>query len=217
MDHSRGRKHIAATLPIPVVSIGIPVNREAVYSVDSDFEGMARNMLDKAYALGHRHILLTGSVAPAFVDGSNFIVRIAESIRDYCEELGIELTVGFTARDTMADIRLMLDEAFAADPKISLAIVESSASTASPLTMGLTERGLRVPEDVSLMVCAAAGNPSMAGRLRPDEMPMNPNATCRRAVEVMVEVLSGKPYPKGSVEFTPVEYRAHGTLVPYKK
>lgn len=62
MDHSRGRKHIAATLPIPVVSIGIPVNREAVYSVDSDFEGMARNMLDKAYALGHRHILLTGSV-----------------------------------------------------------------------------------------------------------------------------------------------------------
>lgn len=60
------RADVARALDMPVVAVGYPSNSDAVYSVDLDFERMGREAMEKAYALGHRHVLVSG------VDGSAY-------------------------------------------------------------------------------------------------------------------------------------------------
>ena len=45
-------------------------------------------------------------------------------------------------------------------------------------------------------------------------MPMDPHASCVRAIDIMMEVLDGKRHDVGAVELLPGKYIARGTMGP---
>lgn len=205
------RADVAASLPVPVVSVGYPANHDAVYAIDSDFAAMGREAVNVAHGLGHRHLLLAGGVEPALQAGANYLSRFVEGVRERSEELDVELTVMFTSGSGIDDATLVVDSAFGADSGISAIVCAETTPLAGALIGALRQRGKSVPGDVSLLL---AMNASGTGQLprAVDEMPMNPNAVCRRAVETMVAALEGSRRDVGSVELLPFEYRAHGTM-----
>ena len=109
---------------------------------------------------------------------------------------------------TADDVNLAIEEAFGEDPHITAIICEENAAQMGLLMNALSRRGLRVPQDVSVMAACANGS---TARLA-DEMPMNPAAVCERAVDIMVEVLRGERRDVGYVELLPGEYCARGTM-----
>lgn len=202
------RTETAAALDIPVVSIGVSNETANVYSVDMDFEGMGRDAVNKAYMLGHRHVLMVCPSRSAFLDGSNFLVRFHDAAQERGEELGVALTQGFLTGKSLDDATLMLDEAFAADSQISAVFCLDSTSN---VMLALNGRGARVPEDISVLaICTSGANVLCAV----DEMPLLPNVVCARAMEIMMRALEGSRADMGHVELIAGEYRARGTMRP---
>lgn len=205
---SDSRADMAAAIDIPVVSIGYTNDTANVYTVDMDFARMGREAMEKAHVLGHRRVMLYCPDRRAFLDGSNFLVRFLDAAMQRGEELGMAVTRKFASGRSADDVNLAVDEAFAADPQITAVICEENAAQMGLLIGALNRKGLRVPQDVSVMAACANGS---AARIA-DEMPMNPNAVCERAVDVMVEVLRGERHDVGYVELLPGEYCARGTM-----
>ncbi|MEE1296905.1 MAG: LacI family DNA-binding transcriptional regulator [Bifidobacterium sp.] len=206
---SDSRTEVAATLPIPVVSIGYANETAAVYSVDMDFAGMGREAIEKAHVLGHRHIMLYCPDRRAFMDGSNYLVRFLDAATQRAEELDMAVTRVHAYGRTADDVNLAIDEAFGTDPDITAIICQENAAQMSLVTAALNHRGKRVPQDVSLMGACTSGT----GRMT-DEISMNTTAVCERAVRTMVDVLEGRRADVGSVELLPSQYSARGTMRP---
>ncbi|MBT1163729.1 LacI family DNA-binding transcriptional regulator [Bifidobacterium felsineum] len=204
------RADVARTLDLPVVAVGYPSNSDGIYSVDLDFERMGREAIEKAYALGHRHVLIAGTDQSAYEDGSNYLVRFRDAAAKKGDDLGVSVlfkpSTGF-GRD---DVNLMLDEALSEDPDISLIICQTNAVHITNVLNALHMRGLRVPEDVSVLAACTYGLGSLPRKV--DELPMLPNETCSRAVDIMMEVLQGKRNDVGHVELLPSRYQARGTV-----
>ncbi|NEG70534.1 LacI family DNA-binding transcriptional regulator [Bifidobacterium choloepi] len=213
VEMNDSRAETAARLSVPVVSVGWPGNGDAVYAVDSDFGGMGREAAEKAKMLGRDHVLLTGAVEQALREGSNFLSRFVDGFHKRADELGLAVTEIMTAGQGVDDAVLTLDTALAEDPDISAIVCAACPPFAGALYVALSRRGLSVPGDMSMLLAmGAAGSASQMAHAI-DELPMNPNAVCRRAVETMMQVVEGKRRNVGSVELLPFDYRAHGTMV----
>lgn len=205
---SDSRADMAGSLDIPVVSIGYTNDTGHVYTVDMDFARMGREAMERLHVLGHRHVMLYCPDRRAFMDGSNFLVRFLDAATQRAEELGMAVTRKFAFGRTADDVDLAVAEAFGEDPKITAVLCEENAAQMGLVTGALNRRGLRVPQDVSLMSACANGS---AARLA-DEMPMNPTVVCERAVDIMMEVLRGERGDVGYVELLPGAYHARGTM-----
>lgn len=204
------RADVAKTLNLPVVAVGYPTNSDGIYSVDLDFERMGREAVEKAYALGHRHILVSGTSGGAYDDGSNYLVRFLGAAQKRGGDLGVSVLFKAATGNGRDDVNLMLDEAFAEDPAITMIICQTNAAHITNVLSGLRDRGLEVPKDVSVLAACTYGLGSLP---RPvDEMPMIPNDTCSRAVDVMMEVLQGKRDDVGRVELLQPRYVARGSV-----
>lgn len=206
------RAEIASMLDVPVVSVGYPANTESVYSVDLDFERMGREAVERIAALGHTHVVIVGTNNFAYEDGPNYLIRFRDAAVKRGADLGIQ--VGFVASTGygIADVRLMLDAVFANDPQVTALICQTNATHVNNLLLVLRERGLRVPQDISVVGACTQGLQQLPQGV--DEMPMEPHAVCSRAIDIMMEILDGKRSDAGSVELLPGRYIAHGTLGP---
>lgn len=204
------RADVARALDMPVVAVGYPSNSDAVYSVDLDFERMGREAMEKAYALGHRHVLVSGVDSSAYEDGSNYLVRFLDAAKKKGDDLGISVIFKPSTGNGRDDVNLMLDETFLEDPAISMIICQTNAAHVANVLNGLQDRGLRVPDDVSVMAACTHGLGSLPRGV--DEMPMMPTETCSRAVDLMMEVLNGDRDDVGRVEMLPSRYIARGTM-----
>lgn len=116
------RADVARALDVPVVAVGYPSNSDAVYSVDLDFERMGREAMEKAYALGHRHVLVAGADSSAYEDGSNYLVRFLDAAKKKGDDLGISVIFKPSTGNGRDDVNLMLDETFLENPAISMII-----------------------------------------------------------------------------------------------
>lgn len=212
VEYEDPRAEIAADLPIPVVAVGYPENHESVYAVDIDFATMGTSAVDTAHDLGHSHLLLTGAIRPGLQTNSNYLKRFVKAVQQRCGELDIALSTRLTSGVGIDDAVMVADSALAIDPDITAIICAATAPLASSLTAALAQRDIRVPEDISMIVAMNGGG--MSQLRRPfDEMPMNPNVVCRRAVEIMVDVLEGRRSDVGYVDLLPHEYHVHGTMI----
>lgn len=204
------RAEVAQSLDIPVVSVGFPSNTESVYCVDLDFERMGRESIERAASLGHRHIAIIGNVAQGYDAGSNYLVRYVTAARKRAEDIGVQLTFVPATGYGRADVDLTLNELTHSDPQISMIICQSNAAHITHVVNALGDRGLRIPHDISVMAACTYGLQSMAFAV--DEMPMRPDVTCSRAVDMMVEILQGKRCDVGKVELLSGTYIAHGSV-----
>jgi DNA-binding LacI/PurR family transcriptional regulator len=204
------RAEVASMLEVPVVSIGYPSNTEAVYSVDLDFERMGRESVEKTAALGHSHVLIIGSNEFAYDDGSNYLIRFRDAAVKHGSDLNMKVTFMPSTGYGMADVKLLIASAFARDPLITAIMCQTNATHVNNLLVALNERGLVVPRDISVMAACTQGMQQLPQAV--DEMPMDPNAVCSRAVDMMVDILEGRRYDVGAVELLPPRYVARGTM-----
>lgn len=204
------RAETARTLDVPVVSVGYPNNSDGVYSVDLDMEDMGRTAIERAYALGHEHVLLVGSQESYYDDGSNFLIRFREAVMKRCADFGMHVLFRPSKGYGAADVDFALGEAFGEDPDITLIICQTNAVQVANTMASLRRRGLSVPDDVSVLAACTNGLGQLSAQV--DEMPMRPNEVCARAVDLMMSVLDGKRSNVGSVELVPPIYLAHGTM-----
>ncbi len=209
------RAEMASVLEVPVVSIGYPSNTEAVYSVDLDFERMGREAVEKTAALGHSHVLIIGSNEFAYEDGSNYLIRFRDAAIKHGSDLGMKVTFMPSTGYGLADVKLLLSSAFAQDSKISTIICQTNATHVNNLLVALHERGLVVPRDISVMAACTQGMQQLPQAV--DEMPMDPNAVCSHAVDMMMDILDGSRHDVGAVELLPSRYLARGTMGEYRR
>lgn len=206
------RAEVAAMLDVPVVCVGYPSNSEAVYSVDLDFERMGREAMEKASALGHTHVLIVGNSGFAYEDGSNYLIRFRDAVVKRGDDLNMKVSFMPSTGYGMADVRLLLDSAFAQDPEITAIVCQTNATHVNNLLIALHERNLVVPQDISVMAACTYGLQQLPQAV--DEMPMEPNVVCSRAVDTMMEILEYRRHDVGAVELLPGKYVARDTMGP---
>lgn len=207
---SDSRVETAKQLSVPVVGVGYPINTANIWSVDLDFERMGREAVDRAYSLGHREIAILGGISFAYQDGSNYLVRFRDAAMKHADDLGVKVFDQELTGYSKAEINLALDQMLTAEPTVSAIIWQGSTSGAGMLMEILNERGLKVPQNISVLAACTYG----ASRLpRPiDELPMDPNTTCNRAVDIMMEILDGKRNDVGNVELLKGNWQIAGTM-----
>ncbi len=205
---------VLQAIGLPTVLVGHPGRSSAFSAVDLDFEEAGRVAVDHLVALGHREIALLGSGAPAARTEMGFAVRFRRGFTERCAHHGIQGAVVPSAGGGDDAAERWLDAAREALPAAS-AIVAHTPGELEPIAAALRARGIRIPEDCSLITVApegvmrAAALPLTVIDLPGDEM-------VRRATGLAVAELAGAAEP-GVLELLPavlVELGSTGRHVP---
>jgi LacI family transcriptional regulator len=136
----------------PAVLIGLPDRPRGLGCLDLDFAAAGALSLGHLAGLGHEHVALIGSPPATYRRGSSSATRLALGFTAEAERRGVRSTTlawGNTHRQTSRS----LDALFARHPDVTGLVVHNE--TALPAVLAaLHQRGLRVPDDVSLVaVC----------------------------------------------------------------
>ncbi|MGV9363551.1 LacI family DNA-binding transcriptional regulator [Amycolatopsis sp. NPDC003731] len=136
----------------PAVLIGVPDRPRGLGCLDLDFAAAGALCLGHLAGLGHEHVALIGSTPATYRRGSSAATRLAQGFTAEADRRGIRSTT-LAWGDTHWRTLRGLDALFARHPGVTGLVVHNE--TALPAVLAaLHHRGLRVPEDVSLVaVC----------------------------------------------------------------
>ena len=121
--------------------------------VDLDYYGLIRQGTHRLYELGHRHVVLINRPAELLGRGYGPAVQALEAFDKARTELGMTGPT-LCCEDLPAAGRQCVDQAYSVDPRLT-AILTINEQALSGIMFGLRERGLRVPEEVSVLAVAA--------------------------------------------------------------
>ncbi|WP_018142544.1 LacI family DNA-binding transcriptional regulator [Alloscardovia criceti] len=206
------RADIAKNLPVPVVAVGYPNNTEHIWSTDIDFEKAGRDAIDKAHVFGHRTVAIVGGLNDAFDDGSNYLVRFRDAAIKHGSDLGISVVCRTVQESSMEEIEKGLGDLLDSQARPTLIIWQGSTVGAGMLEEALYKRGLKVPQDLSLMAACTFGVSRIPHPM--NEYPLDATVTAKSGVDMMIEILEGKRDDVGAVELLPSKYVNVGTLGP---
>lgn len=207
VDTHDPRADLARRLGHPTVFIGIPEDPTGLLCVDLDFEAAARQAVDALVKAGHRAIGLITNDRSTMERGANFPHRFLRAFEEHAESLGIEFAVtvpsGTSADEPIADLFGLL-------PQMTAIVANASARVTRGLTAALERRGLSVPRDISVI---SAGGTFDTGQLDVplDKIPIDPQASCSTAVELLVEgIEAGEITPQ--VVLIPPHHTSFGSV-----
>ncbi|QKV79755.1 LacI family DNA-binding transcriptional regulator [Amycolatopsis sp. Hca4] len=136
----------------PALLIGVPDRPRGLACLDLDFAAAGAACFGHLAGLGHEHAALIGSPPAAYRRGSSSATRLARGFTAEAARRGLRSTTlawGNTHRKTLRG----LDALFTRQPDVTAIVVHNETALPAVLA-GLHERGLRVPEDISLVtVC----------------------------------------------------------------
>ncbi len=145
----------------PAVLIGLPLDASGLSCVDLDFEAVARTAVAHLVGLGHRRIALIGSPQAVLDRQTTYAQRMLRGFRTETERHGIE-AVFEPCESSHAGAVDALDRVLARLPGVTGLVVHNEVALPAVLA-SLRERGVAVPEDVSVVaVCpedVAVGQP----------------------------------------------------------
>ncbi|WP_297316762.1 LacI family DNA-binding transcriptional regulator [uncultured Bifidobacterium sp.] len=203
----------ARTSMVPYVSIGCAKDHADLVSVDTDFEAMGRMAIDEFYRLGHRNVLMIGASEESYRQGSNFLVRTRESVETRAKVLGMHLDFRYSTGDDAVHVEEVIASAYMQTPGITAIMAQTNISHMNNVIGSLFRRGKSIPGDVSLLALSTFGNASVMEQPI-DEIPMQPNKTCSRGVDMLMDRLEGRESNLGAVELIPSSYLRRGSVGP---
>ena len=133
----------------PAVLIGYARNSDGFDSYDLDFGEAARLVIDHLAELGHRDIVLVTPPRHVYDRGGSYAWRFRDAAIERAARYGIRLSSHY-GDSRQPGIGEVLDAALDASPDASALVVHNDATVAA-LPPYLTRRGLRVPEDLSVV------------------------------------------------------------------
>lgn len=201
------RAELARTLDCPVVFIGVPEDTRGLTCVDLDFELAIRQSLDTLVQHGHRAIALIGHGRQTVQREANYPLRLAREFERHASSLGVDHLVYHPDDEDVAQI---LEAIFSSLPHVTGIILSTSSEIASALTAALAERGLTVPQDMSVIAAGMTPAPSRTP-LPFDALPLDPALTCPVAVGLLVDRIEGVA-PVPAVTLVPPVYQSRGSV-----
>ncbi|MBB5896984.1 LacI family DNA-binding transcriptional regulator [Kutzneria kofuensis] len=140
------------TLDRPVVLVGTPDRPTGLACVDANVGVAAERAVGHLVNLGHRAVGVVGSPLPAHTRGADYPRRFTQAFEAVAGKWGLRASRRPCGESGEA-VRSCLDAMFTQDPGITGLVVENEATLPGVLEH-LGRRGLRVPEDVSVVaVC----------------------------------------------------------------
>jgi LacI family transcriptional regulator len=188
IELSDPRVPVLRELELPTVLIGVPGVPEDLTCVDLDFAAAGRMAVDHLADLGHRSIALLGSHPKVYRRGSGSAARTLRGVKKQAGQREIALS-HHSWDDSPRALTELVEELFATGSDITGLIVKNQKGIV-PLLDTLRAAGIRVPEDVSIVVIAPD---AIAERTSPSmtsvDVPIEQMA--QRAVELLMDKLEG--------------------------
>ncbi|WBM81230.1 LacI family transcriptional regulator [Cryobacterium breve] len=204
------RVAVIRELGVPATFIGIPKDAAGLVCVDLDFEAAAALAVEKLVAAGHRSIGLIGHSPGVYARGSNFPPRFRDGFFAAAAAHGIETAFVMPERDGPS-VRIALDALFAERPEMTAVVLHAEESIHAAVLDVLRERGLRVPQDLSVLAaCASFETDHFEPPL--DTIPLVAADSCWRAVTLAIEQVSGPIEPR--IELVPPRFYERGSIAP---
>ena len=133
----------------PGALVGLPGDTEGLDVFDLDFGESARVMVDHLYSLGHREIILVSPPQHVFERGGAYGWRFRDAAVERAGRYGIRIHPYYGESQQPA-ITVNIDAILDARPTATAMIVHNDATIAA-LPMVLQRRGVRVPDDLSVV------------------------------------------------------------------
>jgi DNA-binding LacI/PurR family transcriptional regulator len=207
MDVSRedARLDVVRQLGLPASLLGVPGDPSGLVCVDLDFERAGAIAVEHVHGRGHSAIGLLGHTQSLYDRGSNFALRFRDSFLSTAAAAGADAAV-VPADPTPTGIAAALDELGARLPAMTALVLDCNERVLEVLRL----RGMRVPDDLSLLsACSAFTTDHFGPPL--DVIPLPAPVMGRRVVERLLAQLSGAVEPH--VELIEPTYVAKGSVV----
>ncbi|MDO9378720.1 MAG: LacI family DNA-binding transcriptional regulator [Nocardioidaceae bacterium] len=133
----------------PGALVGLPRDCRGVDVFDLDFAEAGRLMVDRLVRQGHREILLVSQSEDVVARGGAYVWRHQEGALERAARHGVQLTCVFGA-SAQPEIGHQLDRLLTDHPGVTALMLNNEAAAAA-LPGVLGGRGLRVPEDLSVV------------------------------------------------------------------
>jgi DNA-binding LacI/PurR family transcriptional regulator len=143
------RVPILRAAPQPGALVGMPGDCSGVDVFDLDFEAAGRLMVEHMHLHGHRELILVSQPEHVVERGGAYVWRLQNAALREARQRGIEIHAVFGASrqpEVGQDLHGLLD----AHPTATGLLLNNEAAAAA-LPSVLTARGLRVPEDLSVI------------------------------------------------------------------
>lgn len=149
VTHDDPRLAALRAAPRPGALIGLPRDTENLHVFDLDFGEAARMLVDHLYGLGHHEIIIVSPPRHVFERGGAYAWRFRDAAQERAARYGITLHA-YYGESQQPGITRSLNAILDARPNATGLIVHNDASIAV-LPSLLHERGVRVPEDLSVV------------------------------------------------------------------
>lgn len=205
------RVELARTLRVPSVVVGVPADPEGLVCVDLDFEAVGERAAARLVEAGHQGLGFIGHQSSSYADNaSNFPPRLLQGLRAGAEQRHATLAVQ-TPDPTPAAVRVAVEALLATDPRPTGLVIHAEEAVHTITLDVLAEYGVQVPHDLSVISAASTFDTT---RFTPalDCIPLVPERSCDRAVELVVQLIGGAQEPV--VELLPPTYTEHGSVCP---
>ena len=206
------RVDVLRELGVPFSLIGRTADCADLPYVDIDFSTTLAGAVDHLVGLGHRRIAYVNHSAAQLAAGDGPTVRTADAYGAAMRAHGLEPLM-VTVEDGAPYGRAAVEEAYARDPGVT-AFASMNESATFGVLAGLADRGLLVPDDVSVVSVVMA--PAVAELANPALTAMeSPGAALGR---LGVEALLGRLDARGEAvqQLLPCTLRVRGTSGPAK-
>ncbi|GAA2719613.1 LacI family DNA-binding transcriptional regulator [Cellulomonas aerilata] len=202
------RADIVRALDIPAVLVGVPADTSGLVCVDLDFAQVARMAVDRLVEAGHTTVGLLGHQSSAYDGGSNFPPRLRDAFLAHAAERGVVGRFAMPERDP-GQVGSAVDELLGPDADLTGLVMHCEEPLQVRALAALRARGLRVPQDVSVISAASTFDTSM---FTPplDSIPLVADESCELAVELALAQLDGTVRP--TVELLPPHYLDLGSV-----
>jgi DNA-binding LacI/PurR family transcriptional regulator len=187
---SDARVEVLRELGVPLVLIGRTADTTGLPYVDIDFDRTVRDAVDHLVGLGHRRIVYVNHSAAEIEGGYGPAWRTRDTYREVMAGHGLEPLM-IPAEDTAAGGRRALAAALDVAPDLT-GILAMNESALFGILGGLSERGCRVPDDVS--VVSMVTSPQVAELASPALTALTSpgSALGRIGLEVLLRRLAGE-------------------------
>ncbi|NMM95259.1 LacI family DNA-binding transcriptional regulator [Bifidobacterium oedipodis] len=209
-DDERAAK--AATYAKPTVAVGYPLSHDGCACIDIDFVQVGCQAADYLYDRGHRNVILLRDNEHDYERRSGYVVMFHESMMDRAEELGMSV-LEFSKTDLARfDAVEFVHEMFSDGGMATAIISQAPASVLDHVLKEMQVRGIRVPEDVSVLSCGTF----LEGEFmtRPvTEIPVMPELLAHKAVSLLVDSIEGGKSIAGMVDLVSPVIQERGSVM----
>jgi DNA-binding LacI/PurR family transcriptional regulator len=208
------RVPVAASLPVPVVLVGVPDDPAGLYCVDLDFEAAARMAVDELVDTQHDEIIVLGYAAAMKLRKVNFVGRFLRSAREQAQARKIPLTVLEPVEVARAAIAEAFDHVLARSAGRRLGLVVPDGGAMGWLLQALRSRGVVPGRDLSII---GLGTDRQAEDSDPPytNVSLEPRDVSRRAMETLFWLLDPTPgVGRPAVDLVAPHLTRRGTVIP---